>query len=64
MKTRAQQRQPLDLHRVAAERGVKLMTGEELVEMIEKICEGMSPEEREAFADKLDSVWRGNGRVD
>lgn len=40
------------------------MTGEEFVAMIDKICEGMSDEEREALADQLDSVWRRNGHSD
>ena len=56
-------REPLDVHRVAAERGIKLMTSDEFFEMVEKICEGMTLEEREALADEIDPKWRDNGRA-
>ena len=45
----------------ARQRGVKLWSGEELVDMLEQICEGMTQEEREALADELDPKWRDNG---
>ena len=45
----------------ARQLGVKLWSGEELVDMLDKICEGMTQEEREALADELDPKWRDDG---
>ena len=38
-----------------------MWSGDELVDMLEKICEGMTQEEREALADELDPKWRDDG---
>ena len=45
----------------ARQLGVKLWSGDELVDMLDKICEGMIQEERVALADELDPKWRDDG---
>ena len=62
MTTAEPQREPLDLHREAVKKGIRLLSGGELVALVDEFSEAMTQDEREALADELDAKWRDNGR--